>query len=835
MKKFFLLLSITILLGSSAKAQSADRKTEVCGQVIASDNYDIICAQMDAYWDANPTKWNKGSGFKPYARWKEYWQYYLNADRTLMSSEQIADQYLQTKGNTNAKTAGADLSNWQPLGPFTHTNKGSWSSGQGRVNITTVDPNNPNTIYIGSANGGLWRSTNNGTSWIPLTDFLPSIGISGIAIDPSDSKIIYISTGDEDGNDAYTDGIYKSINSGLTWTKLGFPFSPGTTIGEVHINPFNPKMLWVVGFSGFYKSVDGGTTWSRKTTIAAKEIRQKPGDSSTLYVVERSGTAINILKSIDAGETFSTIQTYAGSRRAMIAVTPADPNYLYVLVASTNNTFKGLYRSINSGSTFTAQNTSTNIFSSSTQAYYDLALAVSDTNANTIFTGCLDLWKSTNGGTTIVKMNNWNKPDTSSYTHADIHDIKVYNGKVYLSSDGGIYTSNDYGITFSDKTINGLNISQFYRIDVAQTDTTQIVGGLQDNGGYSYSNKNWVNFYGADGMDAAIDPTNIQKHVGFIQYGGSMYGYNIDSPSVNGKFVCNDPANETGNWITPLEYGNGGTLYAGFSKLYRLTGAAFAAVNSKVFNPKINQIRVHPTNDSIVLVSDGKALYESDGSSAFSFKEFTTLPMKAIKNFDYNRSDSSIIYVVGDTGVFKTVDAGATWQDITYTLPAGSKNSIIHQSSSKNNTVYLAMNKAVYYIDDSLSDWQLYSKNLPNTTITDIEVNNIENHVIISTYGRGIWRSNTVPEALSIDTKNAAKPTIYLYPNPVRNTARLNTNVAESFTLRVFNVNGALQFSRQYAQLSPTTALDFAPLAPGVYFFTLTSEHHLITKKFIKE
>ncbi|MDI9318874.1 MAG: T9SS type A sorting domain-containing protein [Phycisphaerales bacterium] len=843
MKKlmFFLMSTLCVV---NVFAQKETTSFEVLGRTFNTNHYYTITKQLDSIWEANPKRFDKGSGFKLYQRWKEYWKYYLKADGTLMNADEIANEFknarkIQIPKTILAKTTGIDNSDWRPLGPYSHKNKGSWSSGQGRVNVTVVDPSNPNTIYIGSPNGGLWRSTDHGASWKSLSDFIPSIGISGIAIDPTNSNIIYISTGDEDGNNSSSNGIYKSIDGGVTWTALSYPYAGAIKSGEILINPKNPNMLWVVGTNGLYKTTDAGITWVNKRTALCKEIRLQPNNPNTLYVVERSGANANILKSTDAGETFTISTTFVSVGRTVIDVTPADSNYLYVLVANGDNSFKGIYRSIDAGLIYTAQNTTTDIFEnngySSRQAYYDLAIAASDTDPNVIFTGCLDVWKSVDGGVNIYRANSWRRPDTPSYTHADIHDLKFYNHKLYAGTDGGIYISSDLGFNFTDKTINGLNISQFYRLDVAQSDSTQIVGGLQDNGGYSFANNAWVNFHGADGMDAAIDPSNPNTHYGFIQFGGSMYKHNI-SDTANGKFITSSPDGEFGNWITPLECGNGGTLYAGFKKLYILAIDNLLATSSFALSSNITQIRVSPTNDYRVLITNGSKLYISDGTASFTFSPLNSLPLKAISNFDFNRNDPNIIYAVGDLGIFKSVNSGLSWTDISYSNPSGSKNAIVHQASSKNNTIYLACNNAVYYTNDSLNDWQLYSNNLPNTTITDIEVNNVENHLLISTYGRGVWRTPVVPSSLAIGNVKQNSSIYTLYPNPVKTVARIkNAQLNEPAIVKISDASGAVVFLKEYDYIDSQTEFDCSALPNGIYIMTITSESHLISRKFIKE
>lgn len=838
MKKSVFLIS-AVLFSFIAFGQLKPATNWIMGQPVQSNNYYQIVKQLDAFWASNPAKNNKGSGYKVYQRWKEYWQYYLNEDSTLMTGEQMANEYnLQRKKPSLNKAADSlDNSNWIPLGPFTHQNIGSWSAGQGRVNVSLVDPNNPNTIYIGSPNGGLWRSIDNGDSWEILTEGTLISGVSGIAVDYANSNIIYVSTGDEDTDENPSVGIFKSINGGKTWIQTGFPTNI-SKIGEIFISPTNSNMLWVVSSGGIYKSIDAGVSWVRKYNFVSRELRLKPDDENTIYAVSQTGTTATILKSTNAGESFSSIQTYSNAGRTMIDVTPANPNYLYVLVSNSNKSFKGLYRSTNSGTTFTTQNASTDIYDGATQSDYDLALAVSPQDANLVYTGCLNIWKSTNGGVNFSRVNSWSNPNTVLYTHADIHDLKFFNGKLYAGTDGGIYLSNETLTSFSDKTKNGLNISQFYRIDVAQSKQASFAGGLQDNGGYSFANNAWINYHGADGMDAAIDPTDINLHYGFIQYGGSLYAINTNDLNTGGSFAASGP--ENGNWITPLEFGNNGTLYAGYSMLYYFKDrVVFEPVSSKIFQNNIKHIRVHPSNDLKVLVSDESRLFLSDGTEAYNFQQLNSLPIGNLKSFDFNRNTPQIIYAMSNNGIYKSENEGLNWVNITYNLPVGSKNALVHQASSYNNTIYVATNKSVYYTNDSLKEWKLFSTNLPNSTITDIEVNNVENHLVISTYGRGVWRCPVASESLKVqiipnDSDTAINHSAFLYPNPVKDIAYLSTTINEPLEIKVFGTNGQMVLNLNYPNLTPNTPLNFSNLATGVYVFNLVSPKHLITQKFIK-
>jgi len=315
-----------------------------------------------------------------------------------------------------------------------------------------------------------------------------------------------------------------------------------------------------------------------------------------------------------------------------------------------------------------------------------------------------------------------------------------------------------------------------------------------------------------------------------------MYQLDISNTGNDGFFTASSPVGEKGNWITPLEFGNSGILYAGFKKLYMYNSGSYSIASSYDFISNINQIRVHPTNDLKVLVSTPAGLFQSDGTTAFNITKFNNIT-SSIKNFDFNRNNPGIIYVVTDNIIYKSLDSGTTWKNITYNLPTGAKNSIIHQASSYNNTIYLAMNKAVYYTNDSLTEWKLFSNNLPNTTINDIEINNIENHVVISTYGRGIWRSPVTPSSLQVDRTNITEITpnnSVLFPNPTTGFVSINTVINEPAILSVYSLSGQLLLNVNYAKITKETAFDFTQLPTGIYLLNIVSEKHLIVKKFVR-
>ena len=689
----------------------------------------------------------KGSGLKPFKRWEYHWDHYTKSDGTIAPASDLWAAWKQKNAmSTSAKGNATDTSNWTSLGPYSHTNTASWSSGQGRVNAVAVDPSNPNTYYVGAPAGGIWKSTDAGINWTPLTDHLPQIGVSGIAIHPTDSNIIYIATGDDDAGDSYAVGVMKSIDGGATWNPTHA--ISANSMNEIYIDPANPNTVLVATSDGIYKSTNGGSSWFRALSGNIIDLKMKPGDGTTWYASSGS----TIYRSTNSGNNFSavTISGFTGSSRITMDVTPANPNYIYFVSSNGSNGFNGVYKSTNSGASFTKTTETDNIFQS-TQAWYDLALTVSDTDPETVYVGVLNIWKSTDGGNDFTQLNNWSAPNADSYTHADIHFLRFINGKFFAGTDGGVYVSTNHGTKFTDLTEN-LAISPFYKISVASQNSGNIVGGLQDNGGYAYSDSNWNNYFGADGMDCAINAKNPNTYYGFIQYGGSLYETNDGGKTRSGAVSA--PSAETGTndsggrWVTPMVSNSRGEIYSGYSQLYKLSGGNWSKVSNHAFGGDLYSIEIDPNNDNNIYVTRGSSLYKSTNAGS----TFTLVPFSfgTINEVEISNTDSNTAWIVLNGGVFKTTNmnsATPTFTNITNNLPSESKLTIRHHARSQNNTVYLGTALGVYYIDDTTTNWQVFDNNLPNVAVRDIEINEEDAKLYAGTYGRGVFVSD-IPRAL---------------------------------------------------------------------------------------
>lgn len=758
MKKttFIILLFIPFLAFSQAKQNNAPwMKNSALKKKGKLTLKEISIAAENFFKTIDKDK--KGSGLKPFKRWEYQWSHYTKSDGTIAPASDLWNAWRQ-KNNLNASqnNNANDTSNWTSLGPYSHTNTASWSSGQGRVNVVAVDPSNPNTYYVGAPAGGIWKSTDAGINWQPLADYLPQIGVSGIAIHPTDSKTIYIATGDDDSGDSYAVGVMKSTDGGITWSTTGT--ISADSMNDIYIDPNNTNTVLVATSTGVFKTTNAGVSWTQKLAGNIIDLKKKPGSSLIWY----AASASTFYRSVDGGNTFtsSSINGFSGSRRIALAVTPANPNLVYFVSyngSSIKNGFNGVYKSSNSGSSFTKTTETDDIFEGS-QSWYDLAITVSDSNENTVYIGVLNIWKSTDGANNFTKMNNWSSPNSDSYTHADIHFLSFIDGKFFAGTDGGVYVSTNHGAKFTDLTEN-LAISQFYKISVAQQNSGNIVGGLQDNGGYAYKDNKWNNYFGADGMDCAVNTLNPNNYFGFIQYGGQLY--ETTDGGLTRKNSVSAPSAETGTgdsggrWVTPMVSNSKGEIYAGYSQLYKLVNGSWMKISNHVFGGDLYNIEIDPNNDNNIYVTKSSGLYKSIDAG----KTFTKVNLSLLLNInsiEISNNDSNVAWVTTNGDVYKTsnlLSAFPTFTSITGNLPTDSKLVIRHHPGHKDNRIYLGTTLGVYYIDDTLTQWQTFDNKLPNVAVRDLEINEKDSKLYAATYGRGVFMTDITKSLPTNDIK----------------------------------------------------------------------------------
>lgn len=777
--------------------------------------FDQVKQAGEQYWNAHDPS-TKGSGYKPFLRWLERSKPYVKEDGTIQSGQDVANA--MTSFNL-AKNTYIDESSWNPVGPFTFESTSSWSPGQGRINTIAVDPNNTDVYYVGAPSGGLWKSTTAGQDWTPLTDFLSQIGVSAIAIDSQNSDIVYIGTGDDDAGDTSSIGMLKSTNGGASFETTGLTFTEAdANISEIYIDPTDSNHLFISSNKGFYKSTNAGTTVKRTLNGNVKDIKLKPGDPNVIYLATNS----SFFKSIDAGESFVQVNNGipSGITRMVIGVSPADASRVYLLAVGVDNDLLGVFQSTDSGATFNRMDSGVDIIENK-QAWYNLALEVSQTNADVIYTGALNVWKSTNAGANFDRINTWNNPESPTYTHADIHQIREFNNEIFVLSDGGVYRSSNNATSFTDLT-SGLQIGQFYRIAVGSKSSANITGGLQDNGGFTRSGNTWKNFHGADGMDAGIDPNDPNVRYSFTQFGNGLFITN-DGGSLKKKI--DGPSR--GNWITPLKTTSNGDIYAGYNRLYKVDGDNFVAVSSSFFS-NIDVLEIDPINENIMYVAVDQQLFRSTDSG----KEFTwikELPGE-ITAIEVNNNNDNIIYIATATAngrVVMSENMGGDFIDITSNLPNLGKNTLAHLANSADNALFVGTTVGIFKYIEATNRWETFSNNLPNVNVRDLEINPYDMIITAGTYGRGVWQTKLTPvkpeHDISLKSIWSTGGSIDCGNNIIEvlleNTG---TNTIESILLN-YTINNGTTFSREFnININPkdevTISLDDLNLEPGSYW-----------------
>jgi len=383
----------------------------------------------------------------------------------------------------------------------------------GRVTTVTGVPSQPKTFYMGVASGGLFRTTDSGATWTPLTDGKVPLGSMGsIAVADSDPNIIYLGTGSDGvrSNVSTGRGMYKSIDGGQTWKFIGL-YNAGQ-IGAVRIHPTNPDIVWVSAVGnifrpnderGVFKTTDGGQTWHKvlfiSDAVGAMDLELQPGNPNVVYAwmsrLERKPWTIisgskdgGFFKSTDAGEHFTKIVSGLPTEligKANLAVTAAKPDRIYALIEAKPG--GGLYRSDDSGETWASVNSQGSLIQ---RPFYYTTLGADPTNADTVYAGAEGFFKSIDGGKTF---------STFRTPHGDNHDIWINpkDGQIMIqSNDGGANVSTDGGRTWSSQMnqptaeIYGVWVdNQFpYKLYGAQQDNTTLIVSSQAD---PYSTSDW--------------------------------------------------------------------------------------------------------------------------------------------------------------------------------------------------------------------------------------------------------------------------------------------------------------------------------------------------------
>ncbi len=771
-------------------------------------NFYTIQRTFDDYWKERTIE--RGNGWKQFKRWEYFWEQRVFPDGKFPAPNQTAlamEAYWQKRAKRLNKIA-ADDADWTSLGPDSWTTV-SYNPGIGRVNCVVRDPNNSNLLYIGAPSGGSWKSTDGGATWYTTTDAQTVLGVTSIAIDPTNSDIIFIGTGDGDAGDTYSIGLLKSSDGGETWQQTGLQWDVTETrrISKVLIHPNNPDIMLAATNNGVYKSTDAGLSWSNVLAGNYKDMEFKPGDPTTVYV---SGN--KFYRSTDTGDTFTESMTGIKNtlriQRIAIGVSAANSSYVYLLISDViTSGLHGVYRSTDSGASFSLQSDSPNILDSSIdgsgsggQGWYDLSIAVSPADADEVYVGGVNTWKSADGGVNWNIVGYWYYPNTSvPYVHADVHALDFYGSDLYAGSDGGLWVTSDGGASWTDLSA-GLVTTQFYRMGGYPGDPGLIITGAQDNGTNRYRDGNWVHVRGADGMEAAINYNNPDTMYCCIQNGGL---YRSEDGGDNFYSIKNN-INESGNWVTPyvLNPLDPQILYAGYENVWKTIDGGDNWEKISNFNGStLRSIAVAKSDTSVIYTAQGDLIYRTTDGGANWSDITSNLPVDqasityiAVSDFNANEVWVTFSGYVDGLKVYTSKDGGANWNNVSGTLPNLPVNCIVFQNNF-HHALYVGTDVGVYYTDTTLADWEPYMQGMPNVIVDELEIHYGADMLRAATYGRGMWQS-PLKNVVSDISDNPQTPNFFTlyqnYPNPFNPATTISYALERNrhITLKIYDLQG---------------------------------------------
>lgn len=628
---------------------------------------------------------------------------------------------------------------WRSLGPSNIV------ASVGRMTCIAVHPFDNNRIYAGSASGGLWFSPDGGSNWRTLTDYLPELGTSSVAIDPVNPSTIYLGTGG-----ATPDiGVLKSTDAGLTWNPTGL------SQGAYHllIDPSNTSRVLAATWEGIFLSTDAGQTWRKTYSRTALNVRFQPTNPRVAYLAGVNQFA----RSLDAGETWSeqvtglppTTDVY----NSQIAVTSANPLSVYILYLGLDGDYYGLFRSTDGGGSFAKMSLKAEVPTAvwggcngckSFQGTYDLALAVSPTNFDEVYVGGVSLIKSIDGG---VHWRNIQQGVESGYIHSDVAVLECFGSTLFACTDGGLHKTPDGGANWIDLS-SGLSVAQIYKIGTSE-DSSVIYAGEQDNGLNRLTEGVWEHVRTGDYYDLLVDQ----------QDANTIYALS------NGK-----PEKTTNAWahsftliMPPTQYDYGfplvmdphdsKVLFAGLYDIYKTSDGGDRWSRISDFGDPLGceDISVSRSDPETIYVARSDYLwYTTNGGGTWERRHPPVDPYRPNK-IALSSVDSRKVWIASGSKVFSSVDAGSNWTDYTGTLPPRYIRAIVYQNSSL-DAVYLGMDAGVYYRNKLMDDWQVFGTNLPNARISDIKIQYTSRDLLTATFGRGLWAC-PLPAVLGITTQ----------------------------------------------------------------------------------
>lgn len=706
----------------------------------------------------------------------------------------------QQRAQTGFRTSGAisgpipGLAWSYPVPPPLNETLYGYGPASVRVNTIAVSPTNPNVVFIGASFAGIAKSVDGGTHWTYISDSLPSQEITTIVIDTTASNIIYAGTGDAyyagHGRTLFGVGIYRSVDSGGTWTQFGaatlnnliverFAIDPKTSGSQTTTVVYAAVSTGTLSAGGgIFRSLDSGQTWARLATLTAAACYDVVADSffnNTFYAACDSG----IWRTTDAGASWTWIHANPNTDKSRLSM---NGSTLFVGLTASNGT---LVRTPNGGVTWSTPTVSGWC---STQCFYDLYVAVDPSNANHIFLGGVDAFKSADG----TNFTNYAPFGTSMVLHSDHHALAFAPSNpqiIYEGNDGGIYKSGDGGTTWTN--LNN-NLPGALVVGVGVSADGHMVMGAQDNGTNYYAGSHWNEFPpGGDGGFAKIDSTNSKKLYSTYVAGAppipSFTIYRSDNGGTSVVDITPGDAilNRESSMFYPtlwMDQSSSTNILVGFSSVWssKDSGNTWTTIGQP-FTPDhfaISAVAQAPGNPDVLYAGTTSFHVFVTNNARQLFNATWTQTTGNLGHFitgfavDPTNSQHAYFTLAGYGGgalqhVYKTVNGGGAWTALSGAAPnilpdAPFHDIIIDQVST--TSVYAASDVGVFYSPDAGATWSNMSVGIPTGTIVNsLSMNPVTHQLAAGAYGRGVY-SLVVPSTTTVSTLDANGGTVNFNP-----------------------------------------------------------------------
>ena len=632
------------------------------------------------------------------------------------SREQAASLPRRAPGSTRVGPVGTLILpglSWTSLGPhpITYVDQGWWngrSPVDGKITAIALPAGSTTTAYVGTPAGGVWKTTDAGVHWTPIFDTQISSAIGAITVDPNDPSTVYVGTGEATfvGDTYFGDGVYRSTDAGSTWTKIGGTRFDNCYISDVAVLPTDSSTIMVAAGNagryytsctpGLYRSTDGGAHWTTRTPPWPTNLAGDPENPAVWYAATKAN---GLYKSTDSGVTWTKLAgglPTSGMRRGAVAVAPTDSSRVYAAFGRDGSRdLIGIYSSSDGGQTWSNLGAPSDFCG--TQCDYDLVLTVSPTDPGTLYAGGVALYRHDNGG--------WSQFGThatvdSNGIHSDQHAIVFDSaGHIWVGSDGGIYRLTTAGV-ITDLNAD-LSITQV-ESGMAGTLGTKLLAGLQDNGTVAYSGSGWTMVANGDGGDAAVDPNNSNIVYHTIQWGHLF-------KSTNGGAGWGPEISPSGfDWSRTAFYppfvmhpADASRLYMGDYQLWRSLdgGSSWQAISGDLSRGGggpwhvISALGLSPSSTSTVYVGSSDGVVHSTTNDGATWRKATGIPNRWVMDIYVDPVNANIAYVAvsgfGTGHIFKTVNGGTSWTNISGNLPDTPTNAVVVDDRFTPGTIYI--------------------------------------------------------------------------------------------------------------------------------------------------